>query len=90
MRDDSRTRLSHGPAQALDGPRVGASTDATWTGPYNSLYVISDQGVVVTRYDERLLSNTKISYMTRRRSPGHLRCRWLPVRLCSRDGGSLS
>jgi predicted amidohydrolase len=30
------------------------------TRPYNSLYVISDQGVVVTRYDERLLSNTKI------------------------------
>jgi len=37
------------------------------TRPYNSLYVISDQGVVVTRYDERLLSNTKISYMY---SPG--------------------
>jgi predicted amidohydrolase len=37
------------------------------TRPYNSLYVISDQGTVVTRYDERLLSNTKISYMY---SPG--------------------
>ena len=37
------------------------------TRPYNSLYVISDQGAVVTRYDERLLSNTKISYMY---SPG--------------------
>jgi predicted amidohydrolase len=35
--------------------------------PYNSLYVISDHGDVVTRYDERLLSNTKISYMY---SPG--------------------
>jgi predicted amidohydrolase len=35
--------------------------------PYNSLYVISDQGAVVTRYDERLLSNTKVSYMY---SPG--------------------
>lgn len=31
--------------------------------PHNSLYVISDQGEVATRYDERLLSNTKISYM---------------------------
>ena len=37
------------------------------TRPYNSLYVISDEGRVVTRYDERLLSNTKISYMY---SPG--------------------
>jgi predicted amidohydrolase len=35
--------------------------------PHNSLYVISDRGEVVTRYDERLLSNTKISYMY---SPG--------------------
>jgi len=31
--------------------------------PHNSLYVISDQGDLVTRYDERLLSNTKISFM---------------------------
>lgn len=31
--------------------------------PHNSLYVISDRGVVVTRYDERMLSNTKVSYM---------------------------
>jgi predicted amidohydrolase len=31
--------------------------------PHNSLYVISDRGQVATRYDERLLSNTKISYM---------------------------
>ena len=31
--------------------------------PHNSLYVISDTGKVVTRYDERFLSNTKISYM---------------------------
>jgi predicted amidohydrolase len=31
--------------------------------PYNSMYVISDQGKVITRYDERFLSNTKISYM---------------------------
>lgn len=31
--------------------------------PHNSLYVISDQGQVLTRYDERLLSNTKLSYM---------------------------
>jgi predicted amidohydrolase len=35
--------------------------------PHNSLYVISDQGEVVTRYDERLLSHTKVSYMY---SPG--------------------
>ena len=35
--------------------------------PHNSLYVISDQGKLVTRYDERLLSNTKISFMY---SPG--------------------
>jgi len=31
--------------------------------PYNSLYVISDQGKVATRYDERTLSTTKITYM---------------------------
>ncbi|WP_209088222.1 carbon-nitrogen hydrolase family protein [Agrobacterium tumefaciens] len=35
--------------------------------PYNSLYVISERGKLVTRYDERLLSNTKISFMY---SPG--------------------
>ena len=35
--------------------------------PYNSLYVISDRGTVTTRYDERFLSNTKVSYMY---SPG--------------------
>jgi predicted amidohydrolase len=35
--------------------------------PYNSLYVISDRGRVATRYDERLLSNTKVSFMY---SPG--------------------
>jgi predicted amidohydrolase len=35
--------------------------------PHNSLYVISDCGQLVTRYDERLLSNTKISFMY---SPG--------------------
>jgi predicted amidohydrolase len=35
--------------------------------PHNSLYVISDGGEVVTRYDERLLSKTKVSYMY---SPG--------------------
>ena len=33
------------------------------TRPHNSLYVISDQGRVATRYDERTLSNTKITYM---------------------------
>jgi predicted amidohydrolase len=31
--------------------------------PHNSLYVISDEGEVVTRYDERMLSQTKVSYM---------------------------
>jgi len=31
--------------------------------PHNSLYVISDRGELVTRYDERLLSMTKISFM---------------------------
>jgi predicted amidohydrolase len=31
--------------------------------PHNSMYVISDQGELVSRYDERLLSNTKLSYM---------------------------
>jgi predicted amidohydrolase len=31
--------------------------------PHNSLYVIDDAGRLVTRYDERLLSNTKVSYM---------------------------
>ncbi|WP_329348310.1 hypothetical protein OG226_07075 [Streptomyces sp. NBC_01261] len=30
--------------------------------PHNSLYVRSDRGEVVTRYDERLLSRTKVSY----------------------------
>jgi predicted amidohydrolase len=31
--------------------------------PFNSLYVVSDQGKVVARYDERTLSTTKITYM---------------------------
>lgn len=31
--------------------------------PHNSLYVISGRGEVVTRYDERMLSETKISYL---------------------------
>lgn len=31
--------------------------------PHNSLYVISDRGELVTRYDEHMLSHTKISYM---------------------------
>jgi predicted amidohydrolase len=35
--------------------------------PHNSLYVISDWGELITRYDERMLSNTKLSYMY---SPG--------------------
>jgi len=31
--------------------------------PHNSLYVIDDCGEVVTRYDERMLSNTKVLFM---------------------------
>ncbi|WP_337267680.1 carbon-nitrogen hydrolase family protein [Oryzifoliimicrobium ureilyticus] len=31
--------------------------------PHSSLYVISDRGELATRYDERLLSDTKISFM---------------------------
>ncbi len=31
--------------------------------PHNSMYVISDRGELVTRYDERMLSNTKLSFM---------------------------
>jgi predicted amidohydrolase len=31
--------------------------------PHNSLYVISDRGDLATRYDERMLSNTKLSFM---------------------------
>lgn len=35
--------------------------------PHNSLYVVTDRGELLTRYDERLLSNTKTSFMY---SPG--------------------
>lgn len=31
--------------------------------PYNSMYIVSDQGKLVARYDERMLSTTKISWM---------------------------
>lgn len=31
--------------------------------PHSSLYVVSDRGALATRYDERMLSNTKISFM---------------------------
>ncbi|WP_250032881.1 carbon-nitrogen hydrolase family protein [Paractinoplanes maris] len=31
--------------------------------PHLSLYVISDEGAITTRYDERMLSNTKVSHM---------------------------
>jgi predicted amidohydrolase len=31
--------------------------------PHNSMYVVSDQGKVVARYDERALSTTKITWM---------------------------
>ncbi|MEU4289024.1 carbon-nitrogen hydrolase family protein [Kribbella sp. NPDC026596] len=33
------------------------------TRPRNSMYVVSDAGEVVTRYDERMLSTTKITWM---------------------------
>lgn len=36
--------------------------------PHNSLYVISDDGELINRYDERMLSNTKISFLY---SPGN-------------------
>ena len=43
---------------------IGSVHQLTWPHrPHNSLYVISDRGELVTRYDERLLSNTKISFM---------------------------
>jgi predicted amidohydrolase len=35
--------------------------------PHNSLYVLSDHGELIDRYDERMLSHTKISFMY---SPG--------------------
>ena len=38
--------------------------------PHNSLYVVSDRGELVTRYDERMLSNTKVSFMY---NPGNAR-----------------
>jgi predicted amidohydrolase len=31
--------------------------------PHNSMYVVSDKGVLVARYDKRYLSNTEVSYM---------------------------
>ncbi|MFF8990779.1 carbon-nitrogen hydrolase family protein [Streptomyces sp. NPDC014983] len=31
--------------------------------PHNSLYVVSDKGALVARYDKRYLSNTEVSYM---------------------------
>lgn len=31
--------------------------------PYNSLYIISDDGEIVGRYDKRLISHTEISYL---------------------------
>ncbi|MGF6175553.1 carbon-nitrogen hydrolase family protein [Ensifer sp. 4252] len=37
--------------------------------PHNCLYVVSNRGELVTRYDERMLSNTKISFMY---SPGKI------------------
>lgn len=31
--------------------------------PYNSIYVVSDRGALAARYDERMLSTTKVSWM---------------------------
>jgi predicted amidohydrolase len=42
-----------GSVHPLTGPRR----------PHLSLYVVSDRGAIVTRYDERMLSNTKVSHM---------------------------
>jgi predicted amidohydrolase len=42
-------------------PSVHQLTDGT--RPHNSAYVVSDQGKIVARYDERTLSTTKITYM---------------------------
>jgi predicted amidohydrolase len=36
--------------------------------PFNSLFVFSNRGALVGRYDERMLSNTKASFMYRRGS----------------------
>jgi predicted amidohydrolase len=67
--------------QELDATRKLARELGLWTifgsvhqltqphRPHNSLYVVSDRGQLVTRYDERLLSNTKISFMY---SPGKI------------------
>ncbi|MFF0338864.1 carbon-nitrogen hydrolase family protein [Kribbella sp. NPDC004875] len=33
------------------------------TRPHNSMYVLSDQGKIVARYDERMLSTTKVTWM---------------------------
>ncbi|HJP75723.1 MAG TPA: hypothetical protein VJ914_15750 [Pseudonocardiaceae bacterium] len=35
--------------------------------PHNSLYVLSDKRKLVTRYDARMLSTTKVSYLYTRR-----------------------
>lgn len=65
----------------LDAIRQEAATLGLWAAfgsvhpltpphrPHNSLYVISDRGALVTRYDERMLSATKISFMY---APGRL------------------
>ncbi|MEE1839358.1 nitrilase-related carbon-nitrogen hydrolase [Streptomyces sp. JV190] len=58
--------------------------------PHNSLYVISDRGDVVTRYDERLLSKTKVSYLySPGISPVTLRHRRCALRLPDRHGDPL-
>jgi predicted amidohydrolase len=42
---------------------IGSPHQLTARRPHSSLYVISDQGELVTRYDERMLSNTKLTFM---------------------------
>jgi len=65
----------------LDGIRREAADLGLWTvfgsvhpltpphRPHNSLHVVSDRGALVTRYDERMLSATKIAFMY---APGRL------------------
>lgn len=42
---------------------LGAPHRLTARRPHSSLYVISDRGELATRYDERMLSNTKLTFM---------------------------
>lgn len=58
--------------------------------PHNSLYVVSDAGRIVARYDERTLSHTKRTYMyTPGTDPVTFEDRRCAVRVCARDGLAL-